>query len=204
MHNIATLKLGLRAARPPTRRQGKTQSPRPCREASQRVCAGCAPGAGGGARPRTFRSSEAPAWPPARAAGWKASPKGRRRHEKGCFSGHGTGSGLTRTVILLKIHMTGKATHAVRRISRVSQRAVRSDTRSRQHATRDTRPTPEQLHSSPRAARTCGRRFQTQTHPTYPTPQGSARSASALLAAPPAHCSSSSRVPAQSPASPVV
>eukprot|EP00966_Prymnesium_polylepis_P202780 4698021-Prymnesium_polylepis.1 len=28
------------------------------------------------------------AWPPARAAGWKASPKGRRRNEKGCFSGH--------------------------------------------------------------------------------------------------------------------
>eukprot|EP00966_Prymnesium_polylepis_P042137 978711-Prymnesium_polylepis.1 len=73
-----------------TRRQGKMQSPRPCREASQRGGAGCALASddGGGARPRTFRSSEASAWPPARAAGWKASPKGRRRHIKGCFSGH--------------------------------------------------------------------------------------------------------------------
>ena len=64
---------------------GKTQSPRPCREASQRVCAGCAPGAGGGARPRTFRSSEALAWPPARAAGWKASPKGGDAMKKAVF-----------------------------------------------------------------------------------------------------------------------
>eukprot|EP00966_Prymnesium_polylepis_P198169 4591900-Prymnesium_polylepis.1 len=36
-----------------------------------------------------------------------------------------------------------------------------------------------------------------------PTLQGGARSASSLLAAPAAHCSSTSRQPARSPASPV-
>eukprot|EP00966_Prymnesium_polylepis_P050738 1175002-Prymnesium_polylepis.1 len=39
--------------------------------------------------------------------------------------------------------------------------------------------------------------------PTYPTPQGGARSASALLAAQPERCSSSSRLPARSLASSV-
>ena len=42
----------------------------------------------------------------------------------------------TRVLFLLKIHITGKATHAVRRISWVSQRAVRSDT---EQATSDAR-----------------------------------------------------------------
>ena len=42
----------------------------------------------------------------------------------------------TRVLFLLKIHMTVKATHAVRPISWLIQRAVRSDT---QHATRDAR-----------------------------------------------------------------
>ena len=42
----------------------------------------------------------------------------------------------TRVLVLLKIHMTGKATHAVRRISWISQRAVRSDT---EQATYDAR-----------------------------------------------------------------
>eukprot|EP00966_Prymnesium_polylepis_P055903 1293101-Prymnesium_polylepis.1 len=54
------------------------QPPPPCREASQRVCAGCAPGAGAwgrGSATHLPKLPEAPAWPPARAAGWKASPK---------------------------------------------------------------------------------------------------------------------------------
>ena len=42
----------------------------------------------------------------------------------------------TRVFFLLKIHITGKATHAVQRLSCLSQRAVRSDT---EHEKRDAR-----------------------------------------------------------------
>jgi hypothetical protein len=93
VHTIATLKLGLRAAWPPMRRQAKRSPPIPVgKRASGRVCGVRARCWGrGSATHRTFRSSEAPAWPPARrAAGW-----GRRRqrggdletpHGNGCFS----------------------------------------------------------------------------------------------------------------------
>eukprot|EP00966_Prymnesium_polylepis_P064794 1502897-Prymnesium_polylepis.1 len=80
--------------------------------------------------------------------------------------------------------MTGKATHAVRPTSWPSQRAVRSDT---EHATCDPG------HETVAGAASCihlSRPITRQTIPGPPnlpyTPQGGARSASALLAAPPA------------------
>ena len=67
----------------------------------------------------------------------------------------------TRVFFLLKMHITVKATHAVRRISWLFQRAVRSDT---EHAKRDAR------HETMAVAGSCIAPSCPNTRPTIPHP----------------------------------
>ena len=70
----------------------------------------------------------------------------------------------TRVFFLLKIHITGKATHAVQRLSCLSQRAVRSDT---EHEKRDARHETIALAGSC-IALSCPITQQTIPHPPDP------------------------------------
>ena len=67
----------------------------------------------------------------------------------------------TRVFFLLKIHITVKATHAVQRLSCLSQRAVRSDT---EHAKRDAR------HKTVAVAGSCIHLSRSVTQQTIPDP----------------------------------